>query len=636
MPNLRRFFLVFCFVFAALPVWAQGILFGEKKALTVLSSLTENPFALPTSVFTISAEEISRRGYLTLAEALSTIPGFYLGRSRWGSRAYLRGIPEGVLFLYDGMPLTSDSTKALSLLDEEISLEALERIEVVLGPGSVLWGPDAFAGVVNLVPRRAEKNSLRVRTFWGTPFRDKKIFADFSYTARFWRAYLAFGWWKRNFDRSEEHGLSEAIFNLQLWPGVRISGRWSGGERGFLGRDDFYGISWPGKRRFPVNFLKAEFRKAFPGWSLLLRGYTESIHPKTEDLDFELSYKTHVLGVEAIVSRELFRGEGLFNLGFGYRKNWVRDAVVTVRGLLSEYLVKLPYFRPLVDRENFDTDLVSAFFQFRQRMGSLELFAGARFDAHSEYRPGWSFSGGFLYASSPRWSLKFMAGSAYRTPYAAEFLGKSPSPERLYTLSLELALSPRPDLSLRFMPFYSYLRRMVEEDPFGGFSEPLSQRFWGLGFRFHWHPRSRLEVTLDFFRLWNHGDEERFHVLQYMIYHPETGEKEAYYQDYTRSYDYGASSTGNLCFYIKAFEHLDVFMRLHFVGKRYFEDLRTSRKKKLSPTVTADLFLRRRWGRGRIFLAFKDLFDRAPKHSTGIAAIPSDGFRFYMGLGYDF
>ena len=47
---------------------------------------------------------------------------------------------------------TSDVTKSLHPFDRELSLASVKRLEIVRGPGSVLWGPDAFAGIVNVVP----------------------------------------------------------------------------------------------------------------------------------------------------------------------------------------------------------------------------------------------------------------------------------------------------------------------------------------------------------------------------------------------------------------------------------------------------------------------------------------------------
>lgn len=629
-------FLFFTFFFPY-SLWAQNIFFEGKEALTVLSCRSEDPVALPTSVFVITSEEISQKGFLTLSEVLSSVPGFYLGRVWWGSRPYIRGIPEGTLILYDGVPFTSDSTKTLNLLDEEISLEALERIEVVLGPGSVLWGPDAFAGVINLVPKRAQGNRFALKTFVGTPFRERKLFADFSYTARFWRGYLALGWWEKNFNRVSEHTLSEAIFNVEIWPGLRISGRFSGGERSFLGKDDYYRISWPGSRSFPVDFVKGELRQRAGRWAFLLKAYWERVRPERKDLDFVISQKNQMVGFDSIISRELFGGEGLINLGFGYRKNHVRDATLEIRGLLSEYLVELPLFRPLVEKENFDTELFSAFLQLRRRWRAFEFFAGLRFDDHSEYRPGFSFSTGLVYAPHTSWALRLIYGSAYRTPYSAEFLGGDPSPERLYTFSLELLFTPTDRFTFRFTPFYSYLERLIDEDPFGGFSQPFSQRFLGFEVYFGWKPHPRLDLSMSFSTINSWGEGEHFQVLEYMLYFPDENRWEAVYSNYSRPYDRGASFVANLSAAFKVSKNFDVFTRLQILGKRTFKDLRLNAYKRLSAAAVLDLSFR--WHltkKTQLFLAFKDLFDRAPEHASYLATVPEEGFRAYFGFEYGF
>ena len=635
--KLGLWFVFFAAFFSSDPLHAQEMFFEEREALTVLSRKSEDPVALPASVFVITSEDLSKKGFLTLSEALSSVPGFYMGRVWWGSRPYVRGIPEGALVLYDGVPLTSDSTKTLNLLDEEISLEALERIEVVLGPGSVLWGPDAFAGVVNLVPKRARRHHLGLKTFAGTPFNERKVLVDLSHNSRFWQTYLALGWWQKDFERVREHTLSEAVFNLEVWPGLRISGRFSGGERSFRGRDDYYGISWPGSRSFPVNFLKGEFRRSTGPWAFLLKAYWERIHARRKDLDFVISQKNRILALEGIVSRELFGGEGLVNIGFGYRKNRVQEATIEVRGLLSEYLVELPFFRPLVDREDFDTELYSVFLQVRRRWGGLEFFAGLRLDDHSEYRPGLSFSTGVVYDPRPPWSLRLIYGSAYRTPYSAEFLQRDPSPERLYTLSLEWLFAPRKDLTLRLTPFYSYLKRLVVEDPLGGFSQPLSQRFLGLEAYFNWKPCPRFDFSLSLSAVNSWGEREHFRVLEYMVYLPDEGSWEAVYTDYFRPYDRGASFVANLETTFEVFRNFDVFMRLKLLSKRTFKDLRLNVERKLASAAVVDLALRWRMGdKRRLLLMVKDLFDRAPEHPSYLTVVPEEGFRAYVGLELEF
>ena len=124
----------------------------DLDVLSIASRRQESAWQAPAVVHAITREEIKERGIRTLSHALEMEPGFYMAKKEWGTQPYLRGIPDSVLFLYDTVPTGSDISKSLHPLDHELSLAPIKRIEILRGPGSVLWGPDAFAGIVNLVP----------------------------------------------------------------------------------------------------------------------------------------------------------------------------------------------------------------------------------------------------------------------------------------------------------------------------------------------------------------------------------------------------------------------------------------------------------------------------------------------------
>ena len=116
----------------------------------------------PASVTIISAEEIHAFGYATLAEALRSVRGLYATSDRSYQSLGVRGFsPPGVynnkvLVLSDGH-VTNDMTSGQGFIgrDFDVDLGDVERIEVVRGPGSVLYGSAAFFAVVNVVHRAA-------------------------------------------------------------------------------------------------------------------------------------------------------------------------------------------------------------------------------------------------------------------------------------------------------------------------------------------------------------------------------------------------------------------------------------------------------------------------------------------------
>ena len=131
-----------------------------------LVSLQEAPAILTV----IDDDQIANLGHRTLADVLTTIPGFEGDRwelGGWFKTHLTRGLPHTTLILHDGVNIVSPLTNRLTL-DRKIVVDNLRRVEVISGPGSVLWGSNALLGVVNLVTHNGRTApGLRVRVGGG-------------------------------------------------------------------------------------------------------------------------------------------------------------------------------------------------------------------------------------------------------------------------------------------------------------------------------------------------------------------------------------------------------------------------------------------------------------------------------------
>jgi iron complex outermembrane receptor protein len=117
----------------------------------------------PASVTIITAEEIERYGFETLDEALNSIRGVYTSYDRnytgLGVRGFgrLRDYNNRVLVLIDGHPISEPVFGTVSVgTDLVLNLNAVERIEFVRGPSSVMYGTGAMFGVVNIVMKTGD------------------------------------------------------------------------------------------------------------------------------------------------------------------------------------------------------------------------------------------------------------------------------------------------------------------------------------------------------------------------------------------------------------------------------------------------------------------------------------------------
>jgi len=114
---------------------------------------------VPASITVIDRRMIEERGYTTLAQALESVPGLRIAQSGGpGQQAsvFIRGnSSRSTLVLMDGVPVNdpSDASGAFNFGNE--TLFDIERIEVLRGPASSLYGSAAVGGVINLVTRRA-------------------------------------------------------------------------------------------------------------------------------------------------------------------------------------------------------------------------------------------------------------------------------------------------------------------------------------------------------------------------------------------------------------------------------------------------------------------------------------------------
>jgi vitamin B12 transporter len=118
---------------------------------------------VPAGVTVIDRQTIGERGYQTLGEALATVPGLTLlqsGGIGQPSSAFIRGTASRhALVLLDGVPINdaAEPNGAFNFGNELLGLD-VERIEVLRGPASSLYGSGAIGGVVNIVTRRAPKD----------------------------------------------------------------------------------------------------------------------------------------------------------------------------------------------------------------------------------------------------------------------------------------------------------------------------------------------------------------------------------------------------------------------------------------------------------------------------------------------
>ncbi len=136
--------------------------FLEAEDVVTIATRHEQPRELsPSSITVITREEILATGHQTIEDILRLVPGAKIthyteAQSLVGLRAGTRWQSDLLLFLVDGrdvtLPLFGTVLPALIPID----VDDIERVEILRGPGSTLYGANAFQGVVNIVTRTAD------------------------------------------------------------------------------------------------------------------------------------------------------------------------------------------------------------------------------------------------------------------------------------------------------------------------------------------------------------------------------------------------------------------------------------------------------------------------------------------------
>ncbi|MFC7692226.1 TonB-dependent receptor [Paeniroseomonas aquatica] len=123
---------------------------------------------VPAAITVITRQDIEERGYQSLAEALTAVPGINLvGQGGLGGQtsAFTRGTNSShTLVLLDGVPINDASTPAGAFNFGQDLLGNLDRIEVVRGPAASLYGSAALGGAINLVTRQAPQGGPGARS----------------------------------------------------------------------------------------------------------------------------------------------------------------------------------------------------------------------------------------------------------------------------------------------------------------------------------------------------------------------------------------------------------------------------------------------------------------------------------------
>ncbi|RKR07320.1 outer membrane receptor for ferrienterochelin and colicins [Kushneria sinocarnis] len=142
--------------------WATGTADNQETVTVTASGYTQQVVNAPASTSVITREELEKRNYRDVTDALDQVPGVIVTGGGGGDRGEdisMRGMPSDyTLILVDGRRQSTRETRPNGSAGFEQDwlppLQSIERIEVIRGPMSTLYGSDAIGGVINIITRK--------------------------------------------------------------------------------------------------------------------------------------------------------------------------------------------------------------------------------------------------------------------------------------------------------------------------------------------------------------------------------------------------------------------------------------------------------------------------------------------------
>ncbi|MFQ5949615.1 MAG: TonB-dependent receptor plug domain-containing protein, partial [Nitrospiria bacterium] len=381
-------------------------IFAEEEMVITPSKHLQPISQSPSTITVITADEIRRSGATSIPDILRRVPGMEVMQTTTAEfNLSIRGNNQlhanKLLVLIDGRSIQEEVQNYVPWTILPIVLEEIERIEVIRGPGSAIWGANAFDGVVNIITKTPKDlqgtffsaTGGQIGTSLGSLIHAGEGGGlDYKLSLGYHRANE----WRDRDELALEVFRGNVLLRYHLTPERRLS---LSGGMSYTPRYDGPLFDTVGLLDTDVRY--GHFQLTYEGPRSFFRGYWNSFDlnlrptPPMPDLtaDFQLYNLEWQRQATIGLTHQLIGG-------INYRLNDVQGNVLDKRRLLH---------------------LVGVYLQDEWiPLESLTLVVGARHDYHTTIRHTFSPRGSLLYRPTARQTFRLSAGLAYRAPTALE------------------------------------------------------------------------------------------------------------------------------------------------------------------------------------------------------------------------
>ncbi len=375
----------------------------------------------PAIITVLSAEQIRHSGATSLYQLLEQVTSFYMTGSHFfpNNVSAIRGdllthADNHVLILLNGKPLRESYSGGINFaIYNAFPILALERVEVIRGPGSVLYGSNAFSGVINLVT--GNKSGSQAQIGLGQAGYGSAALA-LTTQQQTWRAQLAIqlnqqaGWRFGSFDNNGHYAeIDYGQQNSGLYASVAYNG-WQLDALSLVSEQDFFGAStsWAGTVAPEQRQVESQ-RHALTLSNQWQQSDQLWLDSAVSIARMEFShYNYDAYATERYV--ELNQHWKAFNtlaLQVGGALWWQRFG--TEAGLAAA---------PVPQTHNRrDTAFLQADWAI---LSALTVSLGTQFNRSQRGNSEWVPRAGLVWQLNPQWHIKLLQAQAYRDPYGVE------------------------------------------------------------------------------------------------------------------------------------------------------------------------------------------------------------------------
>ncbi len=399
----------------------------------------------PASATVITSDEIKKYGWRTLGALLETVPGFYISNDRDYDYVGVSGVNLGdannrILLLVNGHRINGDLDDSAPVdLSFILDVDLIDRVEIIRGPGSVLYGNNAFFAVINVITRQGKDingvegsgtygsyNEASGRVTVGDQFTNSLQFllsgTIYNNDGPENLYYPEYQLYNNGFAHHMNADSFQSFFGSVSYLDLILEG-------GYINNDvvnptAIEGAAFNDPRLQNIedrSYVTLKYAHHFAGdWDVsgdvyydqsdLQLGFPPQggVTNGSPATSFEEDRETgQWAGMEVQVNKKIM-DKDILTFGGEYRNDFEQDADLFYNGKLAGTIQ--------TSRQNYGIFGQGDF----AILDSLHLEAGVRYDEYGSYTPNWSPRAALIYNPWQQSTFKFIYGTAFRDPNVFE------------------------------------------------------------------------------------------------------------------------------------------------------------------------------------------------------------------------